>query len=379
VLPNTFNGDPEEAVVYVVVWHLPMAKRSESKGQTRASGKITKEVQLWYMWQCFDWIVSLLGAAKSYSVWKELFDAISEEKDAVFFYHSYDEDCEGCIHKVGTTLSEGRNLVVSAAANASKIDWNTYKYVVVLDDDVQLLNSSATTTTTSSWNVSKGKFSGENTPTSTVPDVAAWKSFHNRMLEPNTTHPLIKPKCQNYDSDDTATTYQSCPDDNFLAIRRDYVDWVYPYSTIGKQNFWLNILELWKRMERCYPAGILIDHRWTVANPQRRYKINKFPYKNKEWVQTKVLEVLNRDYPTLGQPAWKVDANIMTWHRCTVKQEPSFGMHPECKRASEVRFQRWLPWRVTMSREHPHALFSNRRIDSISATNAFCGLFFGVE
>jgi hypothetical protein len=72
------------------------------------------------------------GPAKSYPVWKKLVDAISEKKNAVFLYHSYDEDCEGCLYQAGTTLSEGRNLVVFAAAKTT--DWNTYKYVVVLLD-----------------------------------------------------------------------------------------------------------------------------------------------------------------------------------------------------------------------------------------------------
>jgi hypothetical protein len=274
------------------------------------------------------------GQAKSYPVWKERFDAISENKNAVFLYHSFDEDCEGCLYQAGTTVSEGRNLVLSAAANSTNMDWNTYKYVVMFDDDILLLNSSSST---------NRKFSGAKISTSTELDViAAWKSFHTMLLDPNTTHPLIKPKCETYDGNDFYTSYQSCPDDNILAMRRDYVDWIYPYSTIGKQNFWVNIVALWKRMERCYPAGFLVDHRWTVANPQHRYKINKFQYKNKQWAPTKVLEVLNRDYPNLGQQAWKVDANTMYNHRCTVKQEPSFGIHRECKRVSEVRFQRWL-------------------------------------
>jgi hypothetical protein len=295
------------------------------------------------------------GQAKSYPVWKKLFDAISgEEKNAVFFYHSYDKDCEGCLYQAGTTMSEGRNLVVLAAANSTNMDWNTYKYVVMLDDDILLLNSSSSSN--SSWNnvsFKKGKNSGKNNiPTSStgLPEeehVAAWKSFHSMLLDPHTTHPLIKPKCGTWDSDDdlATTTYQSCPDDNFLAMRRDYVDWIYPYSTIGKQNVWLNIVAIWKRMERCYPAGIKVDHRWTVANPQHRYNPRIFPYTSPQWATTKVLELLNRDYPNLGGNngrAWKVDVNIMSWHRCTVKQEPSLGMHPECKRVCEVRFQRWL-------------------------------------
>jgi hypothetical protein len=68
------------------------------------------------------------GQAKSYPVWKKLFDAILEKKNAVFLYHSYDKDCEGCLYQAGMTMSEGQNLVVSAATNSTNINWNMYKY-----------------------------------------------------------------------------------------------------------------------------------------------------------------------------------------------------------------------------------------------------------
>ena len=266
------------------------------------------------------------------------------DRNYQFIYHSYDNPCteqqrqdtaSRCLHlNYSSVPAEGRNAAVLATLKSPA--WSKCKYLVFFDDDAYLLK---TTSPRNNVNIS-------------VDDNAtkqAWIEIHDHLLNPNTTYPLIAP-LSNYDfvrgrkegSTTKETTYQSCVDEVWWAIRHDHVDFVYPLSTIGRDNFWLTNVAMWYVMEKCFPAGVLVDHRWSTLNRVHRYRSRKrlaaaYLVTNRNEYMRQMLE---RDYNELGP--WNVTSASWLKHGCTTKLQPSIGVHPQCKSLSEKRLQKWM-------------------------------------
>lgn len=256
------------------------------------------------------------GPAKAYPSLKKRVDKFSPEGTAVFFYHSYDEDCDGCIFKKGTTFAEGWNLVAKTALLSPFAD--QMKYFVRFDDDIKLLSTGL------------GKANTGH---------GAWEDFHQMLLSPDTNYPLIRPQ-DKARAEEKYTVYESCVDQHFYAIRKDHISLIFPYSTYAKECIWLNDEMLFYVMEKCYPAGFLVDHRWTVANDDHRYATDNRVEYSEKYVRDKALGALNEAYPSLG--LWVRRNHSKLKHRCTVKEVPSFGLNGECRKVFQDRFERWL-------------------------------------
>ena len=170
-----------------------------------------------------------------------------------------------------------------------------------------------------------------------------WETFHRYLLQNTTTYPLLKPRFWRRDYDDMTTdTYQSCTDEQMWIFRRDHIDIFYPYLTkIYKDVYSLSAMITFRIMERCFPAGFLVVHEWSTTNVQHRYVRPEFSY-NVSWSINAQMEYLNMKLPELSP--WNISSNTTTLlkQRCTVKQSPSYGFHPQCKAVTESLFQRWI-------------------------------------
>jgi hypothetical protein len=277
-----------------------------------------------------------MGEAKNYKKIKERFERLLDRNTFRFFYHSYDEDCDGCLFLHKSAVSEGRNLAVKAAIDDSK-NYESFKYFVIFDDDLYmstpLRRSDSDLASSSSKPKALNKAASSN-------EEYAWQTYHKMLLAESTTHPFIKPMYDRADDEVGKTTFQSCTDDNFWTIRRDQLGFLYPFSTYEKEMFWINPLAWFHLFEKCYPAGFLVDGRWIVSNPSHRYATNFGGYSDPRLFERNVKEMLDMEYPMLGP--WKVKRDIPIWQQCTVRELPSLGMHPLCKQVTHERFQKWV-------------------------------------
>jgi hypothetical protein len=273
------------------------------------------------------------GSARNYWRLKDRFELVFNDTIDTyqFMYHAYDGPCQGCLHVNNTAPGEGRNVAVKATVTSEK--WRKCKYLVFFDDDAYLM---------------KAPFKPNyKTPTSQDDNetLVAWREMHDMLLEESTTYPLIAPQSDKWDAKTGDNeTYQSCVDEVWWAIRHDHVDFVYPLSTIGKENYWLTNVAMWYVMEKCFPAGVFVDPRWYTKNEAHRYTkqadASGSIFYNNRHKTTNMLKMLNRDYEPLGP--WKVGLKNWPQHSCTVKSQPSAGVHPKCKALSEARFHKWL-------------------------------------
>jgi hypothetical protein len=214
------------------------------------------------------------GPAKSYPVLKKQFDTLMLEvpDTASFFFHSYDEDCDGCIFQPKTTPEMGRNIALKAATQSPF--WNNFKYIVMFDDDITLMHMKTVKGVYKLDPAKKDKASHQtNGVEKSHPELIeqSWKALHKLLLD-ELTYPLWKPRDIYFDywkNKVHGPSYQSCVDDNFWAIRRDHIDFLYPFSTLyTHENFWLNALATFMKMEKCFPAGWWVDNRLTGLYPE---------------------------------------------------------------------------------------------------------------
>lgn len=262
------------------------------------------------------------GPASQYPILKERFEHLLPKGTWAFFYHSYDEDCEGCLFQSNTSFAEGKNLAIHAAVTSQIWKNQQVKYLASFDDDIQLARRPFK---------KADKLNG-----------TGWEPLHNILLQQKTQHPLLKPRHNSADIEDTIT-YQSCTDENFWIFRRDHIDIFYPHSTYAQEHFHLNALKDFFLMERCYPAGMMVLPHYMVFNKKHRYSVKQGIYRDQGFVHTKILDMLRMEYPTLGPWEWR-DLS----QRCNVQRKlPQETVEPECKAVMEARFQKWIAGELT--------------------------------
>jgi hypothetical protein len=249
------------------------------------------------------------GPAASYARLSERFQALP---NALFFYHSYDQDCRGCIFQANTTLPKGRNLVLKTAyttlAKSSTLD--RVKFFVMMDDDVEI---------------------------QCIPSRRdCWLEYHLMLLDRRTTWPLLAPKFY-VDGDDEPTLYHTCRDDSLWVMRHDHVHFMYPFPTKHDTKTWnIYVQAVWERMKRCFPNGFLTHKGFRNYNPRH----GDYP---KGLRKRLVLDILNEEYPSLGP--WSLQPSSGRAFRCTTAmQNPPEQQHvdPTCAAVTTERFQKWI-------------------------------------
>jgi len=249
-----------------------------------------------------------MGEAKHFQAHKTRMESQFATNSSVFFYHSHDEDCDGCIFKKNSKYAEGKNMIVKRLMLSPF--WKRCKYMTWFDDDVTL-------SITGQKNVSD----------------AAWGRYHEMLLSEETTHPLIRPQDSSRDSEGY-DTYQSCVDEHFLSFRFDHIAIFWPLTDQRPDDLFVHGKFLFARMAKCYPKGIRVDRRYRAHNTGHRY--NK---KTKNMLATREkVDVFRSELPELGP--W--DGLIQLKHGCIKKKAPSFGWHPECQRVMNEHLNRFL-------------------------------------
>ena len=290
------------------------------------------------------------GPAKNYKVLKGRFQkafvhtTVPSSSSYQFYYHSYDEDCDGCIYQPNTTFAEGWNLVVKTAIQNTKTTAadrkRIIKYYVRFDDDIELYDID----TINEVGYDEVRYGGAVTFSKAQKQILAWRSFHQMLLSNETTHPLIRPQ-DFVRSNESYDVYESCVDGHFYAISADHhmMSLFFPFSTYGKRVVWVNDHIMWSLTERCFPAGFKVDHRWTILNKQHRYTTDVDASYNEQKLIVLVNEALNSGFPQLGP--WTIPqhtTDINDRHRCTVKEFPSIGYNEQCSVVLQDRYQQWL-------------------------------------
>uniref|UniRef100_A0A7S2HEZ8 Uncharacterized protein n=1 Tax=Helicotheca tamesis TaxID=374047 RepID=A0A7S2HEZ8_9STRA len=250
-------------------------------------------------------------------------DLLLPAESYLFICHSYDEDCDGCIFQPKTSFAEGKNIIVKTLVNSTLEVWDRVKYVVSFDDDVPLY---------------PGPFEHDdpNRYKESDPDSNdGWKPFHDLLLNQNTTHPFIKPQYP-VDFKDKTTTYQTCTDENFWAIRKDHLHVVYPHSTIHSDFYWANAMRVFYLLHKCYPQAFQVVPDVRTHNYAHRYDTKGFAWGK---IQEVALAQLEDGYPEIGP--WEVGM-YPDKQRCTVFGAPSLGLHPICHEVMLDRFQKWI-------------------------------------
>ena len=83
-------------------------------------------------------------------------------------------------------------------------------------------------------------------------------------------------------------------------------------------------------------------HEWTTKNLEHRYS-RPDETRNLDWLRQAQRDYLHAKLPELG--LWHIPPDEPIGYpptRCTVKPNPSFGVHPECKAVTESKFQSWI-------------------------------------
>ncbi|CAJ1959224.1 unnamed protein product [Cylindrotheca closterium] len=249
-----------------------------------------------------------MGEAKQFQAHKARMESQFATNTSVFLYHSYDEDCDGCIFKKNSKYAEGKNMIVKRLMLSPF--WKRCKYMTWFDDDVAL-------SITGQKNISD----------------AAWGRYHEMLLSEETTHPLIRPQDSKRDGEGY-DTYQSCVDEHFVSYRFDHIAILWPLTDQRPDDLFVHGKFFFARMAKCYPKGIKVDRRYRAHNNDHRY--NK---KTKAMLATKEKEdVFRSELPELGP--W--DGYIQLKHGCIKKKAPSFGWHPECQRVMNEHLDRFL-------------------------------------
>jgi hypothetical protein len=250
------------------------------------------------------------GPASSYDKLQHRFNALP---NSVFFYHSYDVDCSGCIYQSKTTLPEGRNLVLKTAyqkLTAAQII-SSVKYFVMMDDDVEIQCVRSRRD--------------------------CWLEYHTLLLDPRTTWPFLAPKFY-VDTDDEPTLYHTCRDDSLWVMRWDYVHMLYPFPTKHQTKTWnIYVQAVWERFKRCFPNSFLSHKGYRNVNVRH----GEYPKGLRKGL---VVDILNSEYPLLGP--WSINRTQGERpFRCTrALQEPpkQTDADPVCTALTKERFQHWI-------------------------------------
>lgn len=272
-----------------------------------------------------DWIICYgsQGPAKSFAGLQSRFERSLPNGTYAFFYHSFDEVCDGCVFQKGTTFSEGKNIATKAAMTSPI--WRRCKYWTFFDDDIELRRK---------------KKEGNNMETTasgiTSIEEDSWRDYHNMLLDPDTIHPIIKAQDSARDQGDTTTMYQTSVDEHFVSFRFDYVSLLWPLTTRYKDYFWLNNDMFFVKMTKCYPAGIRVDHRYVTTNPKHRYEADNNPVYNYDTKRCE--EVLQDELP--GLSPWT--CGLGQHHRSNVQPLPPLDRHPKCAEEMNRRLDLWL-------------------------------------
>jgi hypothetical protein len=258
-----------------------------------------------------------MGPAKEYQTLRDRFAAMEHVE---FYYHSYDEPCDGCIFQNRTSFPEGRNLLLQTALTTNPHS----KYFVFFDDDVQLLCEDSL----------KNKLLGGPPPPNRTENYC-WHSFTKMLL--HETYPFIKPIESNHDKVDVFTTrYQSCTDENFKAFHRDYLWFFFPSeSYMANISWWITGRAKMYLSQRCFPHAWKVDGQWAARNDLHR------PYPRGEGEGDLEKPFMDHSYPEL-QP-WN-SSYLKCCHRCEVSPtEPSIvnDMDPVCARVLQNKFYEW--------------------------------------
>jgi hypothetical protein len=254
------------------------------------------------------------GPASSYTRLKQRFGALP---NALFFYHSYDQDCDGCIYLANSTLPQGRNLVLQTAFQSLKKSESQHnsldnvKYFVMMDDDVEI---------------------------QCIPSRRdCWWEYHTMLMDERTSWPLLAPKFY-VDGDAEPALYHTCRDDSLWVMRWDHVHLLYPFPTKHDKKTWnIYVQAAWERMKRCFPNGFLTHKGYRNVNPRH----GEYPKGLRKGL---VVDLLNDEYPSLGP--W----TLQKWagerpFRCTpTLQEPPKQQEadPNCMTLTKSRFDRWI-------------------------------------
>ncbi|KAG7354948.1 hypothetical protein IV203_004304 [Nitzschia inconspicua] len=254
------------------------------------------------------------GPASSYIRLQHRFNNLP---NALFFYHSYDQECNGCIFLANTTLPRGRNLVLMTAlqslmANqAGSTSVTHVKYFIMMDDDVEV---------------------------QCIPSRRdCWFEYHTMLLDQRTTWPLLAPKFY-VDGDAEPALYHTCRDDSLWVMRWDYVHLLYPFPTKHDKKTWnIYVQAVWERMKRCFPNGFHSHKGYRNVNPRH----GTYPKGLRKGL---VVNLLNDEYPTLGP--WKIQKTPDERpFRCTpALKEPPLQQQadPKCTALTKSRFERWM-------------------------------------
>lgn len=252
-------------------------------------------------------VYMLQGKAVHGFEWMHLINELGPQ--AIIHYHSFDEECEACIYRNDTTYSSGKNLLLRHVLKAE--DYDHVKYFVALDSDISLQ--------------CKGGLS----------QVDCWKWLHQTLIDPNTTDPMRT--CQtNYEPMGEITTYQTCTDSQFYALRWDYLAFFYPLATHLQEKGW-NLINhvMWHLMRRCFPNGFVVDERFQLTNPEHSPYVQIYGGE----AQSIINSILENDYPLLGP--WNDTETI--FHRCSVLGKPPKKKEADkyCMDVLTSRFNVW--------------------------------------
>ena len=250
------------------------------------------------------------GPASSYAQLSQRFQSLP---NALFYYHSYDQDCPGCIFQPNSTLPKGRNLVLKTAYNSLSHN-NTLdqvKYFIMMDDDVEIQCVSSRRD--------------------------CWMEYHYMLLDERITWPFLAPKYF-VDADDEPTSYHTCRDDSLWVMKWDNVHFLYPFPTRHDTKSWhIYVQAAWERMKKCFPNGFLTHKGYRNYNPRH----GDYP---KGLRKRLVVDILNAEYPTLGP--WSIQPSkggigfrcARALHKPPVQQQ----VDPKCAAVTRERFQKWI-------------------------------------
>lgn len=242
------------------------------------------------------------GPANNFLKWAMLINPLP---NASLIYHSFDENCTGCLYAKGTTFASGRNLLLQSAL----MQHGPKKYYVFVDDDIYLTCDG-------------GKH------------VDCWAKWNEMLLDQSTVSRLVAPKT--WHDPIEPTNYQTCVDDAFWAIRHNALNLVFPLPVPKEnQSWWHNIHVLWSVFNRCKPLLILSDKRWRANNTLHR----AYP---KGVNKTLIYKTLGDEFAELGE--WSL-SNELLKHRCAVQHTPSScesNLSPACSDGLNRRFQAWI-------------------------------------
>lgn len=303
------------------------------------------------------WMVE--GPAKYAPIWQH---RMAHLHNFVLLYHSFDEDCKGCIFNPHTTISSGKNLLLREALKVAHQQednvshWNDTKtssiqqatadngvyYYVYCDYDLEI--------------ECDRQYDNYNDVGNDDPSDACWRSYVSFLQEPSTTYPVHMPQTW-FDAragDSNTSTFQSCVDGAIKAVRFDFVPMFWPHTTSHDATALnLNDEVWWHITHRCFPFLIYTDGRWRVDNPIH----SDYPHQYGKKGAPALFEMLTNEYPNLGGFPWDKRSILRHRemnHRCEVLPDdgasgdgasqpppPPPEIYTRCQESFSNRFNDW--------------------------------------